>query len=302
MDEALWSAFSLIAQCCPWYVQGGILLPIIRQITGTSHGRRWFTTTYKNPLSTLFETSRLWQQGHINWCAALRTVRRLGFYRDTIRELVTAADITVEPIKHHVERYLRRYFHYREEVTLAYTPLVWRLASAYGFSEEQKQDLFQIGVAGLIHACERYNNDGPATFSTFARQWIRQAILMHVQRAQPIIKVSHSVLEEESRIRRKEMKTGEVDTSERAERIRRMHEVKDVVLSNDVDAEAEEKEERAINLETLPAHIRKVLIFRHGLIDHALSGASEKELAAERDRQFAAYRDHYCKAEGQTDL
>jgi RNA polymerase sigma factor (sigma-70 family) len=298
MDSLLWQSIALLAQQDPDYLRSCCLVPIIRDVTGTSHGRRWFTRKdLKYPLTRLMELVRLWLQTEMKWLSFLQEVRSLGFYRDTLRTWVEGASVEHEPTRTHVIANHSQYLAFREEVCTAYLPLVWRAASSHGFTEDIRQDLFQIGTTGLLHATERYNAvdpDGsihPSTFSTFASRWIRQAILMYISRKMPLIQVSHSVLEEESKISRNERESGKEDRSPRAQRIRRLSSTKDVLLVDEVEAEQESDDDPAIDLRPLPRHLRQVVILRHGLLERARCEASIAAKRQERERQFRALQE-----------
>jgi len=293
MDSLLWKSLSLIAQTGQDYLLRSCLTPIIRDITGTSHGRRWFTRKdIRFPLTRLLEIIRLWRQSDFTWDQFLTELHFLSFYRDTLRSWVEKAEVDDAAVAEHVKRYYKLYLVYREEVTCAYLPLVWKAATSHGFNDDTRQDLFQIGTTGLLHATERYNNVDeagqarPVTFSTFANRWIRQAILMHISRKMPLIQVSHSVLEEESKILRRERESGKEDRSPRAQRIKRMSSTKDVLLVDEVEAEQTRRDEPVVDLQRLPQYLRRVVIFRHGLIEHAKPGCTDQQLVAERTRQF----------------
>lgn len=293
LDSLLWQSLALLAQREPDYLRACCLIPVIKDVTGTSHGRRWFTRKdIKYPLTRLTELVRVWLQGEIGWIPFLNELRALGFYRDTLRSWVEGASVNHAPTRAHVLHYHQVYLSFRQEICTAYFPLVWRAASSHGFTEDIRQDLFQIGVTGLLHAIERYTAVDvhgviqPFTFSTFASRWIRQAILMYISRKMPLIQVSHSVLEEESKIARRERETGKEDRSPRAQRIRRLSATKDVLLVDELEAEEDRSDEPVIDLHPLPRHLRQVVILRHGLLERAKCEATEAEQKTERERQF----------------
>ncbi|NIV34214.1 MAG: hypothetical protein GWN58_33605 [Anaerolineae bacterium] len=293
MDALLWRSIGLLAQQEADYLRTCCLIPIIKDVTGTSHGRRWFTRKdIKFPLTRLMELVRLWLQEEVEWVPFLREIQSLGFYRDTLRSWVEGASVSHGPTRTHVLAYHSQYLAFRQEVCTAYLPLVWRAASSHGFTEDIRQDLFQIGSTGLLHATERYSavdakgNIHPSTFSTFASRWIRQAILMYISRKMPLIQVSHSVLEEESKIARQERESGKEDKSPRAQRIRRLSATKDVLLVDEVEAEQERNDDPVIDLKTLPRHLRQVVMLRHGLLERARCDVPEAARQKERERQF----------------
>ena len=287
MDALLWESLGLIAQSDPLYLQRCCMLPIVKEVTGTSHGRRWFIDPpCDNPIGFLIEIIRLWIQKRITWLQYLQRLRELGFYRDTLRTWVELADPPDDSVQVHLQRGFKVYLKLREEICTAYLPLVWKTASSHGFTDDSKRDLFQIGVTGLIHATERYHNVGPVTFSTFANRWIRQAILMYISRKMPIVQVSHTVLEEESKILRKERETGQEDDSPRAQRIKRLSSTKDVLLCEEVEAEQQDSGQNSIDLTYLPKLLRQIIILKHGLLEHARCNVAKSALDAEREQQF----------------
>jgi RNA polymerase sigma factor (sigma-70 family) len=287
MDSLLWEGLSLLAQVDPLYLRRCCMLPIIKEVTGTSHGRRWFINPpCDNPIGFLIEIVRLWTQERISWMQYLQRLRALGFYRDTLRMWVEHAEPPDLNVQTHVRKRFEVYLKLRSEICTAYLPLVWKTASSHGFTDDSKRDLFQIGVTGLIHATERYHNVGPVTFSTFANRWIRQAILMYISRKMPIVQVSHSVLEEESKILRRERETGQEDDSPRAQRIKRLSSTKDVLLCEDVEAEQEERGQNSIDLTYLPKLLRQIIILKHGLLEHARCEVPKITLDTEREQQF----------------
>lgn len=284
-DEALWCALSIVAQAQPRYLQRRILIPVLRQATGMNHGRKWFVRgNSPQALGRLVEITRGWVQEKFYWSDVLKEIQDLGFYRDTVRGWVEDAKIYDPCYRRRVLGYLTTYLAIREEITNAYLPLVWKAAASYGFTADVREDLFQIGSTGLLHAVERYNNVGPVTFSTFAGRWIRQAILMYISRRMPVIRVSHSVLEVFSKINREELASGKKDLSDRAQRIRSVSGVKDVLLVADPEAE-QHVDEKQIDLAELPRELRQVLILKYGLLDHARSNATQEVLDAEHKRQ-----------------
>jgi hypothetical protein len=109
---------------------------------------------------------------------------------------------------------------------------------------------------------------------------------MYISRKMPLIQVSHSVLEEESKICRAERESGKEDRSPRAQRIRRLSATKDVLLVDEVEAEQEGRDDPVIDLKTLPRHLRQVVMLRHGLLERAHCKVSEDAKRKERARQF----------------
>lgn len=283
MDYVLWQALDIIAQTERAYLGRVVIEPATREATGAAHGRKWFLGgNSPGAIGALVTYVGGWQRG-VDYTAFLDQIKTLGFYRDTIRGWVEGAVVSDVGSNARVREYHRTYLSVRTDITTAYLPLVWSIASHHGTSASE--DLYQIGVPGLIHAIERYNNDGPITFGRFASRWIRQAILMHLTRKAPIILVSHSVLERERKIKKREAASGKRDLSEAAEAIRSVSAHRDVSLVADIDVPAEEKPTPRLDLQTLPKDLRHVLIMRYGTTNLAHCNVSEDELDAERKRQ-----------------
>jgi len=282
LDKRLWQCLAIIAQTKPEYLQAQAMGPAVKQATGTSHGRRWFIRpdVQEILLARLVELVRRWGLKQLGPLEFLHDLFQLGLYRDTLRQWVEDAQLS-GPGDLYVKKRFRSYLRFRHEIVLAYTPLVWSVAAKRGYNEELRQDLGQIGILGLIHAAERYHNVGPVTFSTFARRWVLQAILMYLQRKHAVISVSHGVLEEASRLRRKTDLTDHDE--ERAARVKQISEMREVVLLEDfersipAETPAEEERSKAIDFGNLTLLQKKILILRHGLVDRVRCGKDELE-------------------------
>jgi hypothetical protein len=124
---------------------------------------------------------------------------------------------------------------------------------------------------------------------------------MTINRQMPIIRVSHSVLEEQSRINRKEMVSGKEDRSQRSQRVKAVSATKDVVLVGDFEREAvEPKPDNRIDLSVLPRQLKTAIILNYGLWDHATPNCSSRLLERERLRQIRAFvvaKKQQCKEE-----
>jgi len=285
MDQTLWKALALIAQTDPDYLQRCALHPITREICGTSYGRRWFIADKSGAfMCRMLELNRVWLQKFATWRYFLLELQKLTLFRDTLRGWVEGYTGKNDAINSHVAEYFNTYIRLRKNIVTSYIPVVWKVAMQHGFTEDQQHDLFQIGITGLLHATERYNNAGPMTFPKFAHRWIRQAVHMHIDRKMPLISVSHSVKEANSRLTKQEKHDGQPDTSIRAKRIRQLMVMKDVVLTDQLEVE-HEVDEPFFNLEVLDPFLKKVIILRHGLLEHATCNLTRKELEQEHARQ-----------------
>jgi RNA polymerase sigma factor (sigma-70 family) len=285
MDRVLWKALALIAQTDPEYLQRCALQPITREICGTSYGRRWFIADKSGAyMCRMLELDRVWLQKYVEWDFFLKQLQTLTLFRDTLRGWVENYEGTHELVSSHVTEYFNTYIRLRKNIVTSYIPVVWKVAMHHGFTEDQQHDLFQIGITGLLHATERYNNEGPMTFPKFAHRWIRQAVHMHIDRKMPLISVSHSVKEANSKLNKQEKHAGQPDTSLRAKKIRQLLAMKDVVLTDQLEFE-HEAEDDIINLDILDPFSKKIIILRHGLLEHACCTLTRQELEQEYQRQ-----------------
>jgi RNA polymerase primary sigma factor len=50
-------------------------------------------------------------------------------------------------------------------------------------------DLFSMGVVGLLTACRKFDPERGASFATYATFWIRQSIIRHLKTEQRFIRV-----------------------------------------------------------------------------------------------------------------
>lgn len=298
LDSTLLQCVYLISHMDPDYIRKCIMEPIVRQMAGTSHGRRWFIRGQNSECNGfLVETVRVWIQSD-DCIAFLSAFKELEFYRDTIRRWVEEYQTTEPRVQDTLDQWLRNYYRIRGEITESYLPLVGSIASTYGLTEDSKADMHQIGTTGLMHAVERYNNIGPVTFSSFARRWIRQRILMYISRQMSVIKVSHSVLEAQARINRAEEQSGEKDHSRWANKVKTLSAAKDVILVEDYNNTSvliEEEDDLTVNLRLLPRKLRQIILLKHDMLAKAEVNHTIEEVETERLRQLQAYIKS-CKA------
>lgn len=289
LDDVLWKSLCTIAQDDPKYLQRCMMGPIIRQLSGTSHGRRWYVSGKNEDYNGyLVDTLRQWVQKS-TWRDSLYDLDKIQPYRDSRRQWVEDFQSDDYRVQDNIDQWLHSYYHIRGEITKSYLPLVWSIAASYGFTEDSRADLFQVGITGLIHATERYHNVGPLTFSSFAGRWIRQRILMNLNRTHPLIRVSHSVLERLSKLSRAELQSGEKDESPQAHKIRSLAAAKDVVLTDDVNTfgHAEIPEDSLFDFSELPQDVRRVMILKYEMFNQARPNHTPEEVEKERWRQLA---------------
>ena len=59
--------------------------------------------------------------------------------------------------------------------------LVYSIAKKYSYSDEDLEDLYQVGNIGLQHALENYKEESLAKFSTYAHFYIKGEILKYIR-------------------------------------------------------------------------------------------------------------------------
>ena len=77
----------------------------------------------------------------------------------------------------------------RERLVDNYVPLVRRLCRRFRGSREPQEDLYQVGVIGLLHAIDRFDPLRGTSFSSFAIPQVRGAILNYLRDHGTLIKV-----------------------------------------------------------------------------------------------------------------
>ena len=82
------------------------------------------------------------------------------------------------------------------EISTRLSPLVSALAGRLCFSAAEREDLYQVGMMGLVKAVERYDLNAPVKFTTFASAWIRGEILNYQREKSFPIKLSRSLWEQ----------------------------------------------------------------------------------------------------------
>lgn len=232
MDSLLWRAFSLVVQADPDLARKCVLAPVIKDLAGLSYGRKWFMAgcEVKKQKPYIITAVKTWQEGGITDAEFLIRIKRLNFYRDIIREWIEISVEVGQNLNPYVRILWEAYLACRERVALAYAPIVWRVAKNKSFNVGHVQELYQVGFPGLIHAIERYRNQGPMVFGSFAYRWVRQAVLLYTTRGTALIKVAHTMMEEGNNISKKESVTGKRDDSARANLVKGLMKHGNVVL------------------------------------------------------------------------
>jgi RNA polymerase sigma-B factor len=83
----------------------------------------------------------------------------------------------------------------REELIVQWIPLVRSLARRYAGPRERFDDLFQVGMIGLIKAVDRFDPDRGFEFSTYATPTILGEIKRHFRDCTAVVKVPRPLQE-----------------------------------------------------------------------------------------------------------
>lgn len=67
------------------------------------------------------------------------------------------------------------------EMVELFSKLVYSVARKYSYSNEDLEDLYQVGIIGLQNAMKNYNSDSDAKFSTYAHFYIKGEILKYIR-------------------------------------------------------------------------------------------------------------------------
>ena len=81
----------------------------------------------------------------------------------------------------------------REQLVTNYVPLVRRLCRRFRTSREPQEDLFQIGMIGLLNAIEKFDPERGTSFSSLAIPEILGAILNYLRDHGSLIKVPRTL-------------------------------------------------------------------------------------------------------------
>ena len=81
----------------------------------------------------------------------------------------------------------------RERLVAKYTPLVRRVSNRYSGSRESREDLFQVGIVGLLSAIDKFDARRGTSFTALAFPEVRGAILNHLRGHGSLIKVPRTL-------------------------------------------------------------------------------------------------------------
>ena len=81
----------------------------------------------------------------------------------------------------------------RERIAVNYMPLVRSLCRRLQTSREPQEDLFQIGMIGLLHSIEKFDPERGSNFSSLAIPGILGAILNYLRDHGSLIKLPRTI-------------------------------------------------------------------------------------------------------------
>lgn len=88
----------------------------------------------------------------------------------------------------------------REQMILDNIPLVWSMVGRFHYTGQEKEDLFQVGMVGLMCAIDRFDTSYHVKFSTYAVPLILGEIRRFLRDDGPM-KITRSILEHRKQIR-----------------------------------------------------------------------------------------------------
>jgi len=92
----------------------------------------------------------------------------------------------------------------REQLIIQNQKLVWYVARKYMIMFDTKmydiEDLFQIGIIGLMRAIEKYNPSLSCKFSTYAVYWIKQTIRRALEKEEDTLSLDENIGDDESNL------------------------------------------------------------------------------------------------------
>ena len=116
----------------------------------------------------------------------------------------------------------------REKLVVENIPLVWSMVGRFRTSGKEKEELFQIGMIGLLHAIDRFDTTYDVKFSTYAVPLIIGEMRRFVRDDTPI-KVSRTIVEHRKQIMALQQEEQDISVEEMAKRTGLSQE--DVVLA-----------------------------------------------------------------------
>lgn len=89
----------------------------------------------------------------------------------------------------------------REQMILDNIPLVWSMVARFHYANREKEELFQIGMLGLMQAVDRFDVNFGVQFSTYAVPVIMGEIRRFLRDDAPV-KVTRSIVENRKQIQK----------------------------------------------------------------------------------------------------
>lgn len=124
----------------------------------------------------------------------------------------------------------------REQLILDNIPLVWSMVGRFHYLGRDKDELFQIGMVGLMQAVDRFDVGFGVQFSTYAVPLIIGEIRRFLRDDAPV-KITRSVMENRKRIRELMDAEGDLNVEEI---VARLHiSMEDVILALESDKPVE---------------------------------------------------------------
>ena len=124
----------------------------------------------------------------------------------------------------------------REQLILDNIPLVWSMVARFHYANRDKEELFQIGMVGLMQAIDRFDVSFGVQFSTYAVPLIIGEIRRFLRDDAPV-KVTRSILENRKKIRQLVEEQGDLTVEEIVRRLGITME--DVILAMECDKPVE---------------------------------------------------------------
>ena len=78
-----------------------------------------------------------------------------------------------------------------KESILDYEKMVYSIISKYSYNKNDLEDLYQVGMIALSHACDNFKEGYNTKFSSYAHLYIKGEILKYI-RENRLVKVNKS--------------------------------------------------------------------------------------------------------------
>ena len=172
----------------------------------------------------------------------------------------------------------------REQLILDNIPLVWSMVARFHYANRDKEELFQIGMVGLMQAIDRFDVSFGVQFSTYAVPLIIGEIRRFLRDDAPV-RITRSVMENRKRIYQLIEEQGDLPVEEIVRRLGLTME--DVILAMESDKPVESiyepvfdsGEGQVLLVDQLEQRDKPVeeQVLEKELIEQAFSGLDERE-------------------------